>query len=289
MAVPFHTATSTSYLHSGSGVPPPSPRCFVGFKLQPPGSFRAAKPNSHVDFRTKAIGNNQSGTSGSKPTQGHTKMFLEETPIVSYRPAGPKGPLEFEDLWSGLQRERILFIGDYLDEDFCDELLSLILYLDSTNSDKPLLFIINCLGGEVNPSLTIYDTLLNLNSPIATRCLGTAANMAAFLLLAGDKGQRFASPHSSIVLQPLEWDAEGQPDDYSNEANEIIRIRDYLYDQLATRIGQPVEKIHKDFEFPRHFTAQQALEYGLIDRIVRPPPLNPDKSKRVPISLISYD
>ncbi|KAI8546457.1 hypothetical protein RHMOL_Rhmol07G0119300 [Rhododendron molle] len=287
MAISFHTPTSTSYLHSGIGLPPPPPRVFAGFKHQSPGPFRVVKPNSQFDFRTKVIRSTQSRTRGSKPTQGRIKMMLEmETPMIKRKTPG--GGTESVDLWSLLEGERIFIICEDIDEDLSDELQTLLLFFDSQKSDKPFLFIFDCLGGDVHPCLQIYDTLQYLESPIATHCISTAANMAAFLLAAGDKGKRSASPHSMIVLQPLAGTVSGQADDAVNELNELTRVRDYLFNQLSIKTGHPVKKIQKDLERSRTFTAQEALEYGLIDRIIRPPRLNPDPSKIVASELKYY-
>ncbi|XP_058221816.1 ATP-dependent Clp protease proteolytic subunit-related protein 2, chloroplastic isoform X2 [Rhododendron vialii] len=209
MAVSFHTPTSTSYLHSGIGLPPP--RVFVRFKHQSPGPFCVGKPNSQFAFRTKVISSNQSRSSGRKPTRRLVKMMLEmETPMIKRKIPG--GGTESVDLWSFLEGERIFVICEDIDEDLSDELQTLLLHFDSQNSDKPFLFIFDCLGGNVHPCLQIYDTLQYLESPIATHCIATAANMAAFLLAAGDKGKRSASPHSMIVLQPLAGAVDGQVD-----------------------------------------------------------------------------
>ncbi|KAF7139565.1 hypothetical protein RHSIM_Rhsim07G0100900 [Rhododendron simsii] len=178
-------------------------------------------------------------------------MMLEmETPVVKRKIPG--GGTESVDLWSFLVKltrifmvqegERIFVICEDIDEDLSDELQTLLLHFDSQNSDKPFLFIFDCLGGDVHPCLQIYDTLQYLESPIATHCIATAANMAAFLLAAGDKGKRSASPHSMIVLQPLAGTADGQADDAINEVNELIRVRDYLFNQLSIKTGHPIKK-----------------------------------------------
>ncbi|KAI4327060.1 hypothetical protein L6164_019563 [Bauhinia variegata] len=130
------------------------------------------------------------------------------------------------------------------------------------------------------PSMAIFDVMQSLQSPVTTHCVGFAYNLGAFLLAAGEKGNRFAMPHSRIALQSPAGAARGQADDILNEANELLRIRDYLYNELAKKTGQPVEKIDKDLSRMKHFSAQEALEYGLVDKIVRLPHIKADAPRK---------
>uniref|UniRef100_A0A0A8YC42 ATP-dependent Clp protease proteolytic subunit n=1 Tax=Arundo donax TaxID=35708 RepID=A0A0A8YC42_ARUDO len=118
--------------------------------------------------------------------------------------------------------------------------------------------------------MALYDTMLSLKSPIGTHCLGFAFNLAGFILAAGEKGSRTGMPLCRISLQSPAGAARGQADDIENEANELIRIKNYLYGKLAEHTGHPVEKIHEDLARVKRFDAEGALEYGIIDRIVRP-------------------
>lgn len=139
---------------------------------------------------------------------------------------------------------------------------------------------INSPGGDLTPTMAIYDTMQSLQSPVGTNCVGYAYNLAGFLLAAGEKGNRFAMPLSRIALQSPAGAARGQADDIQNEANELLRIRDYLFKELSQKTGQPAEKIHKDLSRMKRFSPQEALEYGLIDRIVRPPRIKADAPRK---------
>ncbi|CAL5356028.1 unnamed protein product [Camellia sinensis] len=250
MAVSLHTTSSTSCLHSRSGVPQPSPSCttkvFVGLKLQSPSSsFGIAKPNSNVEFHNKV----------HKSIQSRTCDKL-------------------------LYRERVIFIGQHIDEKFSNQILVTMLYLDSIDSSKRMYMYINGPGGDLTPSMAIYDTMQSLKSPVGTHCVGYAYNLAGFLLAAGEKGNRFAMPLSRIALQSPAGAAHGQADDIRNEANELLRIRDYLFNELANKTGQPAEKINKDLSQMKRFNAEEALGYGLIDRVVRPPCIKADAPRK---------
>ncbi|KAK8614521.1 hypothetical protein V6N13_068321 [Hibiscus sabdariffa] len=124
-----------------------------------------------------------------------------------------------------------------------------MLYLDSIDDNKRLYFYINGPGGDLTPSLAIYDTMQSLKSPVGTHCVGYAYNLAGFLLAAGEKGNRFAMPLSRIALQSPAGAARGQADDIQNEANELLRIRDYLFNELAKNTGQSVETKQNNDEF----------------------------------------
>ncbi|BBH03226.1 CLP protease proteolytic subunit 2 [Prunus dulcis] len=194
------------------------------------------------------------------------------TPKVPYRTPG-EGTWQWVDLWNALYRERVIFIGQNIDEEFSNQILATMLYLDTIDSSKGFICISMAL---LTPSMAIYDTMQSLKSPVGTHCVGYAYNLAAFLLAAGEKGNRFAMPLSRIALQSPAGAARGQADDIQNEANELLRIKDYLYNELAKNTGQPVEKINKDLGRMKRFNAQEALEYGLIDRVVRPPRIKAD-------------
>lgn len=197
------------------------------------------------------------------------------TPRVPFRTPG-EGTWQWVDLWNALYRERVIFIGQHIDEEFSNQILATMLYLDSVDSDKKMYLYINGPGGDLTPSLSLYDTMQSLKSPVCTHCVGYAYNLAGFLLAAGEKGNRVAMPLSRIALQSPAGAARGQADDIQNEASELIRIKDYLYKELAKNTGQTVEKINQDLSRMKRFNAQEALEYGLIDRIIRPPRIKAD-------------
>ncbi|XP_028070947.1 ATP-dependent Clp protease proteolytic subunit-related protein 2, chloroplastic-like isoform X4 [Camellia sinensis] len=284
MAVSLHTTSSTSCLHSRSGVPQPSPSCttkvFMGLKLQSPSSsFGIAKPNSNVEFHNKVHKSIQSRTCDSKPTRARIGMMPIGTPRVPYRTPG-EGTWQWVDLWNALYRERVIFIGQHIDEKFSNQILVTMLYLDSIDSSKRMYMYINGPGGDLTPSMAVYDTMQSLKSPVGTHCVGYAYNLAGFLVAAGEKGNRFAMPLSRIALQSPAGAARGQADDIRNEANELLRIRDYLFNELPNKTGQPAEKINKDLSQMKRFNAEEALEYGLIDRVVRPPCIKADAPRK---------
>ncbi|KAJ0691421.1 putative endopeptidase Clp [Helianthus annuus] len=160
-------------------------------------------------------------------------------------------------------RERVIFIGQNIDEEFSNQILATMLYLDSVDNSKRM--YINGPGGDLTPSMAIYDTMQSLQSPIGTYCVGYAYNLAGFLLAAGEKGQRFAMPLSRVALESPAGAALGQ----------II-----FFKELAEKTCQPVEQVHKDLSRIKRFNAQEALDYGLIDRIIRPPRIKADAPRK---------
>ncbi|XP_024545015.1 ATP-dependent Clp protease proteolytic subunit-related protein 2, chloroplastic isoform X2 [Selaginella moellendorffii] len=201
------------------------------------------------------------------------------TPKVPYRTPG-EGTWQFVDIWNVLYRERIIFIGQHIDEEFGNQVLATMLYLDSVDSSKDLHFYMSCPGGDLTPSMAIYDTMGSVKSRMGTMALGYAYNIAGFLLAAGEKGMRTSMPLTRIAIQPPQGAARGKAADIQNEAKELSRVRDYLFKQLAVKTGHPEEKIHKDFSRIKRFSAQEALDYGLIDKIIRPPTVKPDASSK---------
>ena len=192
--------------------------------------------------------------------------------ILSYVPtvieASSKGERSF-DIFSRLLRERIIFLGSAIDDDVANSIVAQLLLLDSENSEKDIMLYINSPGGVITAGMAIYDTMKIIKSDVSTICLGDAASMGAFLLSGGTKGKRLALPNSRIMIhQPL-GGAKGQATDIEIEAREILRMKKMLNELLAEHTGQKVDRIKKDTERDNFMTAQEALEYGLIDKIVR--------------------
>lgn len=196
------------------------------------------------------------------------------TPMVPYRTPG-EGGWQWVDIWNVLYRERIIFIGQHIDEEFGNNILATMLYLDSVDSNKPLYLYLNCPGGEITPVMALLDTIDSIRSPVGTLSLGYAYNMAGILLLSGTKGLRTAMPLTRVALQMPAGAARGRADDIDNEAKELVRIRSRLFDTVSEKTGQPIEKIAKDLDRIKRFSAEQALEYGIIDKIVRPKRIKP--------------
>ncbi|KAI4327061.1 hypothetical protein L6164_019563 [Bauhinia variegata] len=276
MAVAPYTTTPRSRI-----CPPHScgTKIYSGLKLQSASFLGAGKPNLTADFYGKVHKSLQCWSRNQKPARAQIQMMAIGTPRVPYRTLG-EGTWQWVDLWNALYRERVIIIGQELDEEYSNQILATMLYLDSIDNAKRLYMYINGPGGDFTPSMAIFDVMQSLQSPVTTHCVGFAYNLGAFLLAAGEKGNRFAMPHSRIALQSPAGAARGQADDILNEANELLRIRDYLYNELAKKTGQPVEKIDKDLSRMKHFSAQEALEYGLVDKIVRLPHIKADAPRK---------
>ncbi|XP_077235560.1 CLP protease proteolytic subunit 2 [Tasmannia lanceolata] len=276
-------ATGSSGLQSLNGDYQPSFSCmskvFVGLKPQSTGRFGIGKPNLTVEFHDRVHKHLQTRLSTKKAARARIRMMPIGTPRVPYRTPG-EGTWQWVDLWNALYRDRVIFIGQHIDEEFSNQILATMLYLDSIESSKKLYLYINGPGGDLTPSMAIYDTMQSLKSPVATQCVGYAYNLAGFLLAAGEKGNRVAMPLSRIALQSPAGAARGQADDILNEANELLRIKDYLFQELSKKTGQPVRQINKDLRRMKRFNAQEALEYGLIDRIIRPPRIKADAPRK---------
>lgn len=192
--------------------------------------------------------------------------------ILSYVPtvieASSKGERSF-DIFSRLLRERIIFLGSAIDDDVANSIVAQLLLLDSENSEKDIMLYINSPGGVITAGMAIYDTMKLIKSDVSTICLGDAASMGAFLLSGGTKGKRLALPNARIMIhQPL-GGAKGQATDIEIEAKEILRMKKMLNELLAEHTGQKVDRIKKDTERDNFMTAEEALEYGLIDKIIR--------------------
>ena len=172
------------------------------------------------------------------------------------------------DIFSRLLRERIIFLGTPIDDMVANLVVAQLLLLDSENPEKDIMLYINSPGGSVTAGFAIYDTMQHIRSDVSTICLGQAASMGAFLLSSGTKGKRLALPHSRILIhQPL-GGAQGQATDIEIQAAEIIRIKKALNDILAQNTGQSLKKIEKDTDRDYIMTPEEALEYGMIDKIV---------------------
>ena len=172
------------------------------------------------------------------------------------------------DIFSRLLRERIIFLGTEIDDDVANSIVAQLLLLDSENPEKDIMLYINSPGGSVTAGMAIYDTMQHIRADVATICLGQAASMGAFLLSSGAKGKRMCLPHSRVLIhQPL-GGAQGQATDIQIQAEEIIRIKKTLNEILASNTGQPLKKIEKDTDRDYIMTPEQALEYGMIDKIV---------------------
>ena len=198
---------------------------------------------------------------------------IDSRTILSYVPtvieSSSRGEKSF-DIFSRLLRDRIIFLGEEIDDDLANSIVAQLLLLDSENSEKDIMLYINSPGGVITAGMAIYDTIKSIRSDVATICLGEAASMGAFLLSAGTKGKRMALPSARIMIhQPL-GGAQGQATDIELEAKEILRMKSMLNGLLAEHTGQPLEQIQKDTERDHYMSAQEAKEYGLIDKVILP-------------------
>ncbi|MBA4737203.1 MAG: ATP-dependent Clp protease proteolytic subunit [Synechococcus sp.] len=193
------------------------------------------------------------------------------TPSVPYRLPGSQME-RWVDIYTRLGVERILFLGSEVNDSIANSLVAQMLYLDSEDSSKPIYLYINSPGGSVTAGLAIYDTIQYVKSEVVTICVGLAASMGAFLLAAGTKGKRVALPHSRIMIhQPLGGTSRRQASDIEIEAREILRMKEMLNRSLADMSGQSFEKIEKDTDRDYFLSAEEAKEYGLIDRVISHP------------------
>ena len=172
------------------------------------------------------------------------------------------------DIFSRLLKERIVFLGEEVNDVTSSLIVAQLLFLESEDPDKDIQFYINSPGGSITAGMAIYDTMQYIKCDVSTICIGMAASMGAFLLAAGQKGKRFALPNSEIMIhQPL-GGMQGQATDIKIHADRIIKIRDNLNGILSERTGQPIEKIRIDTERDNFMSAQEAKAYGLIDDVI---------------------
>ncbi|MEI8128873.1 MAG: ATP-dependent Clp endopeptidase proteolytic subunit ClpP [bacterium] len=207
----------------------------------------------------------------STTNQGVILNQQDYNKILSYVPtvieASSRGERSF-DIFSRLLRERIVFIGEEIDDEMANSIVAQLLLLDNENPEKDIMIYINSPGGVITAGMAIYDTMKLVKADISTICLGEAASMGAFLLSGGTKGKRMALPNARIMIhQPL-GGAKGQATDIEIEAKEILRMKSMLNGLLAEHSGQSIEKIKADTERDHYLSAQEAVEYGLIDKVV---------------------
>lgn len=172
------------------------------------------------------------------------------------------------DIYSRLLKDRIIFLDGQIDDHTANVVIAQLLFLESENPDKDIHLYINSPGGVVTAGMAIYDTMQYIRPDVSTICIGSCASMAAVLLTSGAAGKRFALPHSNVMIhQPL-GGVQGQATEIEIHAREILRLREELNGILSLHSGQPIEKIRQDTERDNFMTAEQAVEYGLIDRIL---------------------
>ncbi len=213
---------------------------------------------SNYDFR---VNKNNPEITSSQPTGNVVPMVVEQSGI---------GERAF-DIYSRLLRERIIFLGTAIDDKVADSVVAQLLYLEAEDPEKDIQIYINSPGGSVYSGLAIYDTMQQIQPDVVTICYGIAASMGAFLLSGGTKGKRMALPSSRIMIhQPL-GGAQGQASDIEIQAKEILYIKQRLNELIAGHTNQPFDKIAADTERDFYMSSEDAVEYGLIDKVIIKP------------------
>ena len=179
----------------------------------------------------------------------------------------PQGERSY-DIYSRLLKDRIIFLGDEVTDAAASVIVAQLLFLESEDPNKDIYLYINSPGGSVTAGMAIYDTMQYIKCDVSTICMGMAASMGAFLLAAGAKGKRYALPNAEIMIHQPSGGAQGQATDIQIQAERILQMKKSLNTILAERTGQPYEVICKDTERDNFMTAQQAMEYGLIDKVI---------------------
>lgn len=190
-------------------------------------------------------------------------MYLIPT-VIEKSPQGERA----YDIYSRLLKDRIVFLGDMIDDHIANTVIAQLLFLESESQEKEIKMYVNTPGGSVTAGLAIYDTMQYIKPDIATICVGTAASMGAVLLAAGTKGKRFALPNAEIMIHQVMGGAEGQATDIKIRAEHILKIKDKLNQILAKHTGKSIEQVDKDSDRDNFMSAAEALKYGLIDKII---------------------
>jgi ATP-dependent Clp protease protease subunit len=172
------------------------------------------------------------------------------------------------DIYSRLLKDRIIFLGEAIDDHVANIVIAQLLFLDAENKDADIKFYINSPGGSVTAGLAIYDTMQYIKSDVSTICVGLAASMASVLLAAGKPGKRFALPNSEVMIHQIMGGAEGQASDIKIRAEHILKIKDKMNKILAQHTGQKVATVEHDSDRDNFMSAEEALKYGIIDKVI---------------------
>ncbi len=172
------------------------------------------------------------------------------------------------DIYSRLLKDRIIFIGSEINDHVANLVIAQLLFLEAEDPDKDISIYINSPGGSITSGMAIFDTMKYIKPDVSTICVGLAASMGAFLLAAGEKGKRFALPHSEIMIHQPIGGTQGQATDIEIHAKRIIKVRNILNEILAEITGKPIEEIEKDTDRDRFMSSDESKEYGLIDKVI---------------------
>jgi ATP-dependent Clp protease protease subunit len=192
------------------------------------------------------------------PSSYYPPIVIEQT---------PRGERSY-DIYSRLLKDNIIFLGTAIDDTVANAIVAQMLFLESEDPDKDIQIYINSPGGSVTAGLAIYDTMQFVKNDIVTYCIGQCASMGAHLLAAGTKGKRFALPNARIMIHQPSGGAQGQATDIEITYKEIQRLKDGLADSFAKHTGQPLKKVQKDMDRDYFMSAAEAMEYGIIDKVL---------------------
>jgi len=195
---------------------------------------------------------------GNEKALGLVPMVIEQT---------SRGERSF-DIYSRLLKERVIFIVGPIEDQMANLVVAQLLFLESENPDKDIHLYINSPGGSVTAGLSIYDTMQFIKPEVSTMCVGQAASMGAFLLSGGAKGKRLILPNARTMIHQPSGGAQGQASDIEIQAKEILFLRERLNRMLSEHTGQPMEVIERDTERDRFMSAEQSVEYGLVDQVI---------------------
>lgn len=216
------------------------------------------------DFRKYAVHHlGMNGLSLDQYTSQVTDSFISPT-IIEER----KLNVAQMDVFSRLMMDRIIFLGTQVDDYTANVIQAQLLYLDSCDPGKDVSIYINSPGGSVYAGLGIYDTMQYIQSDVSTICTGMAASMAAVLLVAGEKGKRFALKHSRVMIHQPMGGIQGQASDIEITSREILKLKNELYTIISQHSGQPFDKVYQDSDRDYWMTSQEAVEYGMIDKVL---------------------
>jgi ATP-dependent Clp protease protease subunit len=193
------------------------------------------------------------------------ESFIPYPQVVETTPRGERS----WDIFSRLLNDRIVFLGSEVNDDSANIIIAQMLYLESEDPDKEITLYINSPGGSITAGLAIYDTMQYVRAPVATVCIGLAASMGAWLLAAGTKGLRRALPNSRIMIHQPSSGVRGQVSDIEIHAREVIFLRKRMNEIMSAHTGQSEDKIKEDTERDRYMTAEQAMQYGIIDGVIQ--------------------
>lgn len=193
---------------------------------------------------------------------------LNQTLIPTVIEKGTYGERAY-DIYSRLLKERIIFLGDVVDDHLANIVIAQLLFLESEDKNKDIKLYLNTPGGSVTAGLAIYDTIQYVKPDVTTICVGLAASMGAVLLAAGTKGKRFALPNAEILLHQVMGGAEGQATDIKIRAEHILKVRDRINEILSKHTNQSLKKIEKDTDRDYFMSAEEAKNYGLIDKVIK--------------------